>query len=133
MVSFNALLVLANYLLSGNLPADSDTPEVTLGKARIVGHYDATNDVDAFLGVRYASAKRFERAAMVHYKEEERINATVHAPACAQINSGVRAHWLAKTCVDLCVHRLGLIVMIVFLVVDSYPFTCLCSIRVRCR
>jgi hypothetical protein len=89
MLSLLAIFTAAVDFFSGGIGVNVEPVQVQLGKATIVGDYNATTGVDAFLGIKYADSKRFEHAIMVEYSQEKVIDATVHAPACTQINNAV--------------------------------------------
>jgi hypothetical protein len=88
MVTFTSLVVGVGLVLASSVSAE--VAKVKIGKTTLVGEYNATTGIEAFLGVKYANHKRFERANLVDYRERETINSTSHAPACSQINNAVR-------------------------------------------
>lgn len=73
--------------LASLVPDSVAAARVNVGKTTILGTYNNTAGVDAFLGVKYATAERFKRAVPVDYsKNRTVVNATVHGVACAQID-----------------------------------------------
>ncbi|KAG6918167.1 hypothetical protein DXG01_016152 [Tephrocybe rancida] len=58
---------------------------VQVSRASVIGNYNATSGVEEFLGLKYGTAARFRRATAVSYSTYQKINATVHGPACPQI------------------------------------------------
>ncbi|KAG6835435.1 hypothetical protein H0H93_001498 [Arthromyces matolae] len=78
------LLTLLPAFLSLTL-VSATSVTVKVNKASVIGNYNATTGVDAFLGLKYGTATRFVRATGVSYTTSTTINATVNAPACPQI------------------------------------------------
>lgn len=94
-IPFLQLWAASSSFLSSSL-SNSAQPEVTLDQTTLIGDYNATSGVETFLGVRYANANRFERSVLVDYGKKESVDATVHAPSCAQINNAVRRSVLIR-------------------------------------
>jgi hypothetical protein len=98
MIFLSPLVAAAGLLLASS--AIAEPVKVKVGRTTVVGDYNATTGVEAFLGVKYANHKRFERPVMVDYRDPATVNATVHAPACAQVNNAVCAFILRVNVID---------------------------------
>ncbi|KAG6855943.1 hypothetical protein H0H87_009136 [Tephrocybe sp. NHM501043] len=65
--------------------ASAASVTVLLDQTSVVGNYDNTTGVEEFLGLKYGTASRFQRATPVSYSTSQQINGTVNGPACPQI------------------------------------------------
>ncbi|KAF8074648.1 Alpha/Beta hydrolase protein [Lyophyllum atratum] len=79
------LLSLLSSVVSTLTFVSASAVRVNISRVSILGDYNATSGVDQFLGLKYGSATRFNRATAPSYSTWGSINATVHGPACPQI------------------------------------------------
>ncbi|KIY53070.1 alpha/beta-hydrolase [Fistulina hepatica ATCC 64428] len=71
--------------LAASMVYASSIVNVTIGNATVIGIHNTTLGVETFQGIKYGTAKRFQRIIPPTYNESEVINGTFYGVACPQI------------------------------------------------